>query len=151
MQYIVDSYILEYDEEKKKYYISFKDFMNNECKLQIDKEIFNVYMKSKKAYKKIENEYDRHIEHSEIYENNINKRMLRKPKELSEIIDVQLVEKRLKDTLKELPEIQRRRLKKYYFQNKTFEQIAQEEKCTKRAIKFSVDIAIKKILKNFKI
>ena len=35
-------------------------------------------------------------------------------------------------------------------QNKTFEEIAKEEKCTKRAVKFSVDIAIEKISKKFK-
>ena len=34
--------------------------------------------------------------------------------------------------------------------NKTFEEIAEEENCTKRAVKFSVDIAIEKISKKFK-
>ena len=52
--------------------------------------------------------------------------------------------------IKELPKTQRERLKKYYFENKTFEEIAEEENCTKRAVKFSVDIAIEKISKKFK-
>ena len=51
--------------------------------------------------------------------------------------------------INKLPEIQKRRLKKYYFLGKTFEEIALEENCTKRAIKFSVDLALKKLRKNF--
>ena len=56
----------------------------------------------------------------------------------------------LKKYINELSDIQRRRLKKYYFEDKTFEQIAQEEGCTKRAVKFSIDIALEKISQNFK-
>ena len=53
MQYEVDSYTLEYIEEEDKYYISFRDSAEQDCKLEIDKEIFDTYMKSKKAYIKI--------------------------------------------------------------------------------------------------
>ena len=49
MQYEVDSYTLEYMEDENKYYISFVDSAEQDCRIQIDKEIFNTYMKSKKA------------------------------------------------------------------------------------------------------
>lgn len=49
-----------------------------------------------------------------------------------------------------LPEIQKRRLILYYFQGLTYEQIAEMEGCTKRAVKFSVDIAVEKLKKFFK-
>ena len=39
----------------------------------------------------------------------------------------------------------------YYFQGMTYEQIAEMEGCTKRAVKFSVDIAVEKLKKFFKI
>lgn len=52
MQYIVDSYILEYVENKEKYYISFKDSINKQCRIEINREIFEEYMKSRKCYKK---------------------------------------------------------------------------------------------------
>ena len=56
----------------------------------------------------------------------------------------------LKDIINSLPEIQKRRLKKYYFEDMTLEQIAKEENCTKRAVKFTIDIAIEKISKKIK-
>ena len=40
MQYKVDSYTLEYVESEDKYYISFIDSVNQECRIEIDKEIF---------------------------------------------------------------------------------------------------------------
>ena len=43
----------------------------------------------------------------------------------------------------------KRRLIKYYFYDKTYEEIANEEKCSKRAVKFSIDIALGKISKKF--
>ena len=52
--------------------------------------------------------------------------------------------------ISELPEIQKRRLILYYFQGLTYEQIAEMEGCTKRAVKFSVDIAVEKLKKFFK-
>ena len=58
--------------------------------------------------------------------------------------------KKLYKSILELPEIQQRRIIKYYFYNMTFETIAREEKCSKRAIKFSVDIAIKKLSEKLK-
>ena len=64
MQYEVDSYTLEYIEDENKYYISFVDSAEQDCRIQIDKEIFDTYMKSKKAYTKIKNETSRHLEHS---------------------------------------------------------------------------------------
>ena len=48
-----------------------------------------------------------------------------------------------------LPEVQRRRLLLYYFGGYTYDQIAQMEGCTKMAVKFSIDIAIKKLREKF--
>lgn len=45
MQYEVDSYTLEYMENEDKYYISFVDSVEHECRIEIDKEIFDIYMK----------------------------------------------------------------------------------------------------------
>lgn len=118
-------YTLNYIEEKNIYTITFKDI----------KEL---------------NEYDRHIEHSEIFENNLEARALNKQIPTDEIVENKINNEKLRAAIQELPKIQRERLKKYYFENKTFEEIAEEENCTKRAVKFSVDIAIEKISKKFK-
>ena len=56
MQYEVDSYTLEYIEDENKYYISFVDSAEQDCRIQIDKEILVTYMKPKKAYTRLKNE-----------------------------------------------------------------------------------------------
>ena len=52
---------------------------------------------------------------------------------------------KLHQAIAKLPEKQRRRLVLYYFGEFTYEQIAEMEGCTKRAVKFSVDIALKNL------
>ena len=42
------------------------------------------------------------------------------------------------------------KLKLYYFEEMTLEEIAQIENCTKMAIKFSINAGLKRILKNLK-
>ena len=44
-----------------------------------------------------------------------------------------------------LPEVQRRRVHLYFFEEYTYEEIAVMEGCTKRAVKFSVDPALQKL------
>ena len=44
MRYEVDSYTLEYVEDEDKYYISFRDSVEQDCRIEIDKDIFdNLY------------------------------------------------------------------------------------------------------------
>ena len=64
---------------------------------------------------------------------------------------LQVENQRIKKAFEQLSEVQRRRLKLYFFGELTYEQIAKLEGCTKRAVKFSVDIAVEKLKKNFKI
>lgn len=40
MRYEVDSYTLEYVEDEDKYYISFRDSVEQDCRIEIDKDIF---------------------------------------------------------------------------------------------------------------
>ena len=74
MQYKVDSYTLEYIEDEDKYYISFIDSVNQECKMEIEREIFYAYLASKRNYIKIKNETSRHLEQSELSDEEIYNR-----------------------------------------------------------------------------
>ena len=87
---------------------------------------------------------------AELNENTMWKRSTVNQYNLEEEVEEKIEKEVLRDAIQELPEIQRRRLKKYFIDSKTYEQIAQEENCTKRAVKFSVDIAIEKISKKLK-
>lgn len=140
-------YTLDFNEQTNSYTIEFYDAKKCFNKIEVTEEIFMIFNKFELEDISIMNEFDNHIEHSEIYEDNFNKRSLNKEISLEELVEKHLLNEKIIEIIKILPEIQQRRLKKYYFLDKTFEEIAQEENCTKRAVKFSVDIAIKKIKK----
>ena len=144
-------YTLNYIDEKNIYTITFKDVKGHLNKVEVSEEVYRVFDEFELQDIKELNEYDRHIEHSEIFENNLESRALNKQIPTDEIVENKINNEKLREAIQELPKIQRERLKKYYFENKTFEEIAEVENCTKRAVKFSVDIAIEKISKKFKI
>ena len=97
------------------------------------------------------NRVSRHIEHSELTDETLNDRAFYKAERIEDIVSESIEYEQLHRAVSELPEVQRRRLKLYFFDELTYEQIAKLEGCTKRAVKFSVDIAVEKLKKNFKI
>ena len=96
------------------------------------------------------NEVDRHYEQSELTEASLYDRAVHRPAMVEESALQRMEYAQLHRAISELPEIQKRRLILYYFQGLTYEQIAGIEGCTKRAVKFSVDIAVEKLKKFFK-
>ncbi len=132
------------------YIISFKNINGTYLNVEVNKEVYDVFDKSELKEISQMNEFDRHIEHSNINENILERRITNKNMLLEDYIVQQSTFEELRNAINLLPEIQKRRLIKYFFENKTFEQIAIEEQCTKMAVKFSVDIAIEKISKKIK-
>lgn len=96
------------------------------------------------------NEVNRHYEQSELTEASLYDRAVHRPATVEESALQSMEYAQLHRAISELPEIQKRRLILYYFQGLTYEQIAEMEGCTKRAVKFSVDIAVEKLKKFFK-
>lgn len=133
------------------YFIIFKDINNKNNEVQVSKEIYEAMDRFELDDLKELNEYDRHIEHSELTDNKLNTRIMNKPLSVEDSVIRKSSYENLMIAINLLPEIQKRRIKKYYFDEKTLKEIAKEEHCTHRAVKFSLDIAIKKlkeILKN---
>lgn len=89
------------------------------------------------------NEVDNHYEQSELTEASLHERAVSNQKSVEETVLQHLQSERLHSAIAQLPELQRRRLVLYYFGNYTYEQIGEMEGCTKRAVKFSIDIAIR--------
>lgn len=147
-----DRYTIDEIENGKKYIITFnyKQLEDDEIKyktqkVEIDEKVFQVFDKSRLLIKKAENELYNKLD--TFYDaTDVEDKMTE--------IDNQTIKKvigeKIRNAIQELPEIQKRRIIKYYFQDKTFEQIAKEEKCTKRAVKFSVDIALKELYNKLK-
>lgn len=132
------------------YLIAFKDVKGIYHEEYVTKKIFETMNKFELEDLSILNEYDNHIEHSVIYESNLNKRAINKDELIEDIIEKKIILDMINKEINELPDIQKRRIKKYYFYGMTYEAIAKEEKCTKRAVKFSVDIGIEKISNKIK-
>ena len=144
-------YTLNHIEEKNIYIITFKDSTGKLNNVEVTKKVFQAFDRFELDDLSELNEYDNHIEHSEIYENNINARAKDKTISIEDEIIKKSTFEELKKALEKLPEVQKRRIKKYYFDDKTEQEIADEENTSQQAVHIILERAkenLKKILKN---
>ena len=127
------------------YYISFIDGQGRNIHLEISRELFATFDRFELEDLSFLNEVDNHYEHSELTEATLNARAFKHPESVEEVTIRRFQSEQLHRAISELPVIQKRRLILHFFRKMSYEQIAEMEGCTKRAVKFSVDIAIKKI------
>ena len=133
-----------------KYIINFYDSKKVLQKIEVSEEVFSVFDKSELKDLSQMNEYDNHIEHAALFEEVLNKRAINKTKLTEEIAESNIITEELLNAIKELQTTQKRRLILYYLYDYTLEEIANKEHCSKVAIKYSLDIAIKNLKKNLK-
>lgn len=131
--------------ESGKFYISFVDINSNFQNVEVSQEVFDSFNRFELDDISQMNEYDRHYEHSEVYENTLHKKKDSSGQSLEEYFENVQVTENLHIAINKLPEGQKRRLKKYYFEEKTFEEIALEEGCTYQCVQRSVYRAVAKI------
>lgn len=149
MQYVVDTYVLEYLENEDKYYISFKDSVEKDCRMEIDKEIYEAYMKSKAAYVKIKNETDRHLDISELTEIDIFNKSANKEKSVEDIVISNIQKEKIEEAKKKLTETQIRRIELHIVNEITIRDLAKRENVRKKQIEKSIQLGLKKIKKFF--
>ena len=131
------------------YYLSFADSSGVKRCMEIDKALFDAFDEFELDDLSFMNEVDRHYEQSEQTEASLNRRAAQPQEPVEETVFQRVDVDKLHQAIAKLPEKQRRRLVLYYFGEFTYEQIAEMEGCTKRAVKFSVDIALKNLKKLF--
>lgn len=131
--------------EKGKYYIVFIDVNNHIQKVEVSKKIFDSFNIFELEDISQMNEYDRHLEHSEVDENTLYQKSVSSEQPLEEYFDKAQDAENLHMAISKLPEVQKRRLNKYYFEEKTFDEIALEEGCTYQCVQRSVYRAVEKI------
>lgn len=132
-----------------RYYLSFRDVSGTHHCMEIDKELFDALDQFELDDISFMNEVDRHYEQSEQTEASLSRRATEQQDTVEDAVSRRLEAEALHRAIAQLPETQRRRLVLYYFGNFTYEEIAKMEGCTKRAVKFSVDIAIGKLKEIF--
>lgn len=128
-----------------RYYISFVDVNNNFQEIEVSQEVFESFNKFELEDISQMNEYDRHLEHSESNENTLYQKSVSSEQPLEEYFDKAQAGENLHMAISKLPDLQKRRLKKYYFEEKTFEEISLEEGCTYQCVQRSVYRAVGKI------
>ena len=139
-----------YTNNKNKLIAVFKDSENKIQEVEISDIIKDTLIKERLIEKRQQNEFDRHIEHSEIYENKLPARVLDKPISIEDEFANKLLNKELKNAINSLSELQKRRIQMYYFENKTLKEIAEIEGCAIMSVKDSLDLAINNLEKKLK-
>ena len=144
-------YTLGYDEEKQTYTVEFVDNKKVMHKIAISVEVYKAFDTFELEDISQIHKFRKHIEHSEVYEETLNARMMDKPITIEEEVEEKILMEELKTLIDGLSDTQKRRIKMYYFENMTLEQIAKMEGTTHQAISKSISKGIeeiKKIMKN---
>ncbi len=135
------------DFENNKYFIIFKNFEGKEITSEIPKEVFDVYIESKKNYKKNQNEQERHWELSEVTEVTIYKRASKYQESIEATVINKETMENLHIAISKLPKIQNRRIRMKYFENLKERELAEKEQTSVRAIQYSLHCGIENLKK----
>lgn len=154
-KYKDNPYTIIFDDEKNIYSVVFLDVRGIKQEVEISIEIYSVLNEFELSDLSQMNKDDLHrdyriIDNTEATEIVIYNSSIKKIKTLEEIVEENIVKQELNQCIEILPDIQKGRIKKYYFFEKTYDEIAKEENCTKRTVKFSVDLALEKLRKKIK-
>lgn len=126
------------------YKVAFLDSKNIIQIIEVDADVFDALDCFELDDLALLNEYDRHIDRFDIDETPY-KKYSNKPQSLEEEILQNMLYNELKLEISKLPEIQRRRLVLYFFNDLTLQEIAIIDNCTPQAVKKSLDSSIKKL------
>lgn len=134
-------------ESEGQYFITFRDGEGIVHNLEVNKILYDVFNSFELEDLRYLNVLDRHIEHSETRDSTLYKRAIHKPESIEEVTVNKVLTEQLRQLINHLPPVQRRRLIMYFFEDMTYDQIAEKEGCTKMPVKRSIDAAIENIRK----
>lgn len=146
-------YTLGFDEEKNIYTVEFKDNKNILHKVEISEKVYKAFDKFELEDISQIHKVRSHIEHSELCDETLNKRMINHNPGVDSIVEEQIIAEEIREGINKLSETQKRRIKMYYFDGLTQQQIADKEKASLRAVQYTLNDALtklKEILKNLK-
>ena len=125
-----------------KYYLQERYIMN---KYEITEELYDAFNSFELEDLSYLNVWDRHMEQSEIWESTLNERAVEVQESVEDIVIRNLQNEKVHRAIDMLPEVQRRRVKMYFFDGMTYEEIAAREKCKHPAVAKSVKAALDKL------
>ena len=147
MAYRVKTYTLreETAESGTRYFISFKDGQGGYHELEVSEQFFIEFRQLERRNRNLLQWDERHREFSEVWDETLNRRALRPPKSIEELIVEQERSELIHHAIAALPKIQRRRFLLYHEYDLNYYQIGAMEHCTPQAVRRSVIIAREKI------
>ncbi len=132
-------------EKEGRFYISFKDGQGQKNSLEVDKELYVAFNEFELEDLSYLNVWDRHIEQSEVWEPALNERAVEVPESVEEIVFRNIQNEKVHKAIEQLPEVQKCRIKMYFFEGMTYEEIAAKENCKHPAVIKSVKTALEKL------
>lgn len=145
-KYKDNPYILESDKNLNFYRIIFTDGDGNKQSVEINHEMHCEFNNFELEDLREMNQYDRHIEHLEQTEEALYNKS-KKQISVEEEVEIKMRNEELYKAINMLPEIQKRRIKMYYFEDMTLKEIAEKEGCHLMSVKDSITSGIEKLKK----
>lgn len=147
MAYRKKAYTLkeEIREDGIRYSIGFKDGQGDYHELEVSEQFFIEFRQMERRNRNLQQWDERHREFNEVWEETLNRRALRLPKTLDELLMDKERDELLYRLIDGLPEIQRRRFLLYYDYGFNYYLIGSIEHCNASAARNSVLIAREKI------
>lgn len=139
--------------ENNSFVVSFIDVYGKVQNIKIDKRTFDEFNKFELDDLKELNEKDNHFDYRRINDDYDEILIFNNSNYICSIeddVEKRLFNEELYSAINSLNPIQKDRIKKYYFDDKTLQEIADEEGCSPRAVKYSIDHAIENLRKKFK-
>ena len=144
-RYKDNPYKLFFDDDTQIYFVIFKDAKGIINRVSVPFDVYSAFNLFELHDLSELNEYDNHIEHNEVYEESLYKRSVQKDEPIDDYVIRKTTYEDLINAINILPEIQKRRIKKYYFEEKNEYEIAKEENASQQAVHQSLSIAIKNL------
>jgi len=131
-----------------KYYLAFKDGQGVHHQMEISEALYVLMNSFELDDLSHLNEWDRHIEQSELSDATLENRMAELPESVEETVCKRFLHEQLYKAIDKLPKVQRRRIILYFFYNHTYEEIAKIEGCSVHSVFVALERGKEK-LKNF--
>ena len=147
MAYRTKTYTLKEEtvENGARYFIGFKDGQGKYHELEVSHAFYLEFRRLELDNRKIQNWDWRHREFNEVWEETLQRRALRLPKSLDELLLDAERDELLYRTIDALPETQKRRFLLHYDCGYTYRMIGRMEGCSEGAARQSVILASEKV------
>ncbi len=131
------------------YYVSFEDGAGKQQETKVPRTVYLEFRRFVKQERTLRRRDERYIEQSALTQETLHKRAVSATESVEDAVCSSLRDERLRQALGELPGIQRRRLYLHYALGFTISHISEMERCSTRAVEYSISIAKVNFLKKF--